>query len=285
VIRFAKWLFNSEAPVRPGCFSQVTLLISAAFALPGVATMLTGRLFPGFWMLFASCIPIVLFALPAWNAYRRSEAVEKAALRDAELNQRLQPESITPEPEDADEYTPLRKELEASEQSVALHQLTLLLDKKADFESVLSHKFKDTEVTYHRYLDSGQKVFDGAIRNLESVAAFGRSVRSVNQNSLLEQLDVMIENGEGNSRSAVALRERLEMMTEGRKHITALLESNEEALTALTRVSTKLAGISTITESTPDMERMIDDLREMAERSDRYNTSIAADKPTITLKD
>lgn len=285
MFRFFKWIFNSSAPVRPGCFSQATLLLSAAFAMPGVLNLLMGRLTLGLGMLLGSIIPIVLFALPAWNAFRRSEAVEKKQLEAEALKRQLEPESITPEPEAEDEYSPLRSELTASQQDKALRQLTLLLDKKGDFESVLNHKFKDTEVTYHRYLDSGQKVFDGAIRNLESIAAFGRSVRSVDERSLLEQLDVMIENGEGDSRSAAALRERLEMMGEGKKHITALLESNEEALTALTRVSTKLAGISTGNETSPDMERMIDDLREMAERSERYNTSLGADKPTITLKD
>jgi len=156
LFRFFKWIFNSRAPVRPGCFSQVCLVISASFALPGLAALLRGAVGASFWLLLSSLIPIVLFALPAWNAWRRSERLEQNTKAPIDSMSR---ETFT------DEYTPLRDDLTASAQLETVEQLNLLLRKHEDFTSVLNSKFKETEVTYHRYLDSGSKVFEGAIKN------------------------------------------------------------------------------------------------------------------------
>jgi len=164
-----------------------------------------------------------------------------------------------------------------------VEQLNLLLRKHDDFRSVLNSKFKETEVTYHRYLDSGSKVFEGAIKNIESIAGFGRSVRSVDAQALVDQLDNMIARGHGDSNAATAIRQRLEMMADGRKHIDALMSANEEALTAMTRVTTRLAGVTTETSGPQDLDAMIEDLHDMAERTERYNEQLGSDRPTIKL--
>lgn len=246
--------------------------------------LLRGAIGPGLGMLLGSFIPIILFALPAWNGWRRSERIEAEIARQAQSQQQQAPSpEPAPTPQAVDEYDGLRQDFRGTGRSRAGEQLELLLDKQRDFETVLNRKFSRSEVTYHRYQDSGQKVFDGAMRNLESIAAFARSVRSVNADALVEQLDQMIALGDGQSKSAVAIRERLEMMADGNKHIDALLGANEEALTALTRVTTRLAGIQTGSASEQDMDAMIRDLHEMAERTERYSEQIGLEAPTIKL--
>lgn len=286
---FFKWVFNSKAPVRPGCFTQACLLVSAALALPGMLAILRGSLGGGLWLLLSSIIPIVLFGLPAWNAYRRSERIENSSSVVSDQTAPAQPAPAAARENQAereaftDEYSPLRDDLRKSGQPQAVEQLNLLINKLDDFKSVLNLKFTQSEVTYHRYLDSGSKVFDGAIRNVESIAAFARSVRSVDANSLVEQLDNMISRGHGDSNAATAIRQRLEMMADGRKHIEALLGSNEEALTAMTRVTTRLAGVTTGVSETSDLDAMIEDLHDMAERTERYNEQLGPDRPVIKL--
>ncbi len=292
MLNFFKWIFNSRAPVRPGCFTQACLLVSAALALPGILLLLRGGFGQGLGMLLSSIIPIILFALPAWNAYRRSERLESRVetAHDSQVEQQPDVESAPQQTEReafTDEYSSLRDDLRLSGQSEAVEQLNLLINKLDDFKSVLNLKFSDTEVTYHRYLDSGSKVFDGGVRNIESIAAFARSLRSVNADALVEQLDNMITRGHGDSNAAAAIRQRLEMMADGRKHIEALMSSNEEALTAMTRVTTRLAAVTTggsrTSVGTSDMEAMIEDLHDMAERTERYNEQLGPDRPTIKL--
>lgn len=251
--------------------------------------MFRGGIFAASLALVALIIPIGLFALPALHTFRRSERIERSSPVMSDQSAPVQsaptqaPKNIPEREAFTDEYSRLRDDLRKSGQPQAVEQLNLLISKLDDFKSVLNLKFTQTEVTYHRYLDSGSKVFDGAMANVESIAAFARSVRSVDADSLVEQLDNMISRGHGDSNAATAIRQRLEMMADGRKHIEALLGANEEALTAMTRVTTRLAGVTTGVAAASDLDAMIEDLHDMAERTERYNEQLGPDRPVIKL--
>jgi len=168
----------------------------------------------------------------------------------------------------------LARELRDAGFNQAADQVQLLSDKLDDYLNVVRLKFKESEVTYSRYVGVGQQLYDGAFRNIESVRASARSIQSIDAERLEHQLQDLGRRGKGESREAVAIKERYQMYVDQRRQIDGLVEKNEEALTALSNTTTELARIDTATGERPNMDAMIEDLKRLADRVDRYGIRV-----------
>lgn len=152
--------------------------------------------------------------------------------------------------------------------------VSMLSSKLDDYLNVVRLKFKENEVSYSRYVGVGQQLYDGAFRNIEAIRASARSIKSIDAGRLESQLRDLGSRGKGDSREAAAIKERYQMYVDQRRQIDGLVEQNEEALTALSNTTTELARIDTTSGDRPDMEAMIEDLKRLADRVDRYGTRI-----------
>lgn len=172
------------------------------------------------------------------------------------------------------EAAQIEAELRELGQEQAAHHVGQLSSKLDDYQNVLKMKFGENEITYQRYLGVGHQLYDGANRNLQSVLASARSIKSIDTGRLESQVRDLESRGRGDSDEAKAVKERYAMHVDQRKTIDRLVEQNEQALTALSDATTQLAGIDTNAGSSPRMDSMIDDLKRMAEKVDQYGVRI-----------
>jgi len=280
VTAFFKWLFDNTAKPRPGALGYLSLAIAAVCVLPGLMWLVTGDFLAGLALIGFSGLALTGGLRGPWERYRKhhgisdGQAIPSALMEsspdfDAELN---------------DEFTDLRTRLKSHGQDDAVRQLNLFKQQMIDFRSVLDNKLQPGEMTAVRYDSAAQKVYTGALHNLESIANFAQSVRTLDGERLMTQLDELIAAGNGNSDTAAALRERIGLMSEGQRHIKALLETNEEAITSLTRVTTKLATVSTDksgVQGADAMSSLITDLDALAERTSRYSASMSDNQAVL----
>jgi len=279
VAGYWRWLFNKKAVARPGAGEYVSLGLGAAGILPGVMMLLQG---PVFWGLLLSTMSLGLIAAGTLPGWRRQQEIAAKDVSNLDSDKSID-STVKAEPDPI--FAPqLRASLKSADQNRALAQLNQLKQKMDDFQAVLALRFEPQELTTHRYQSAGQSVFDGAMRNLETIAAYGHGVRKIDEAALLAQLNELLSEQQGDSKGAIAIRERLNVAAEGNRHIALLLDLNEEAMTSLTRVTTKLASISTKsadTSTSGDMTLLIKDLDELAERTERYASRL--DKPAMII--
>ncbi len=156
----------------------------------------------------------------------------------------------------------------------AADHVSLLSNKLDDYLNVVKLKFKESELSHSRYVGVGKQLYDGAYRNIESIRASARSIQSIDAERLEHQLRELGSRGKGDSREAVAIKERYQMYVDQRRQIDGLIEQNEEALTALSNTTTELARIDTASGDRPDMDAMIEDLKRLADRVDQYGIRV-----------
>jgi len=94
----------------------------------------------------------------------------------------------------------LASELRDAGFAQAADQVNLLSSKLDDYLNVVRLKFKESEVTYSRYVGVGKQLYDGAFRNIESVRASARSIQSIDADRLEHQLQDLGRRGKGESR-------------------------------------------------------------------------------------
>ena len=163
----------------------------------------------------------------------------------------------------------LKKDLSDMGAEDAVEQLALFSKKFDNFTSILKHKFAEHELTYSRYLGIAEQVFLAGLDNLEELFLALKSISAVDIGYLEEKL-----NSASSDNEKRALHERLNMFNQQHKHVKALLEENEQALTEIDNVSTKLATVQTQRgNASVDMELAMQELNRMAKRASQYSNS------------
>ncbi|MGB1108926.1 MAG: hypothetical protein ACPG4N_01140 [Gammaproteobacteria bacterium] len=146
-------------------------------------------------------------------------------------------------------------------------QLRQFDDKINAFTDVLKLRFSGGEFTFQRYLHSAQQVHAGGLHNLRNLRAALESVKTIDIQHLERRLAEITDD---NPERATLLRRRA-LHREQMAKAERLLVENEEAITALTNVTTELAN--TNTETALETSAAIEALEALAERTSRYAAS------------
>lgn len=265
-------LLRRTAGIGMGYVALVCLWLAAGIGFVGAFSalfmLLRGGLAAAMLTLLAFAFPVIFFSIPAFLAYRRSRqmlAVDSSANAQRTPSAPPPQETITDHP-----HAELRQQLISLQQKNAALQLDSFVAKKQDFDEVLASRFSSEEITFHRYADTGNRVYENGIRNLQTLRVTAQSVRALEPAALRAKVAVMESQGNGQSAEAKSLRERYTLALQGRSKIEALLSANEKALTALAKVTANLAVGKTQPVSAREMDRLIADLRVLADRAQHY---------------
>ena len=152
----------------------------------------------------------------------------------------------------------------------AAQQISMLNEKYSDLVNLLNKRFKSSEVTHMRYSQAAEQVRDTALQNLHQIEAALSSVKSIDRNRLLSQLQELNPEGKNTSGEITALETRLSLLGEQETKVENLVAENETALTTLSNTATALADINT---SDKDLtaEQAIAELERLAGRAARYD--------------
>lgn len=154
-----------------------------------------------------------------------------------------------------------------------MKQVELFRQKYRNFVDILNRKLEPEELTYNRYLTIAEQVFLAGLDNLENAAVATRSVSAVDIDHINEQLGNL---GNRDDSAAQAqknqLQTRLDLRDKQLQRARDLLLLNEQALTQLDHVTTKLATISTKRgRAQVDLEDAMAELQHMIGRAEQYS--------------
>jgi phage repressor protein C with HTH and peptisase S24 domain len=166
----------------------------------------------------------------------------------------------------------LRKELIQVESFNGIKQLELLDVKYRNFEEILGSKLEPTEMTYSRYLSIAEQVYLAVLDNLDKVFLTLKSISAVDKEHLAHRLKAL-----ENDQSALAEKEKETLTRRQLLHQQQLDRSadmilaNERALTELDEVTAKIASVQMNKgRADLDLDIAMEELRRLAERSDKY---------------
>jgi len=161
----------------------------------------------------------------------------------------------------------LEGDIAAIQQHSALEQLGKLSRKYDNFVDILNSKLDKGELTYNRYLAIGEQVFLNSLDNLQGVVLSSKSISAIDIHAIKEKL----ANLDDDDPALKPLSERQKIWQKQTQSIADLLLENENAMTALDQVASKLATVQTQTRHAQlDMENAMGDLENLIERADKY---------------
>ncbi len=168
----------------------------------------------------------------------------------------------------------LERELNDVNAEQASNQLSSLVNKFEAFQTILSKKFEQGELTYSRYLGIAEQVFLAALDNLENMYLALKSISAVDEAQIRRKIAKIQEDESHKEEQLEALRKRIEIKQQQLKRIDKLLVQNEKALTELDNVTTKLANVQTQKgRASVAMDLAMEELSRIAENTERYKHS------------
>ena len=171
--------------------------------------------------------------------------------RDKLMNQRM--ESIQR----------LEHDLSETANKDALDQLKLLTTKFESFQTILDRQLSSTELTYNRYLAMAEQVFLNSLDNLVQFVLIMQSISAIDINRLNEK----ISGGDDGE----SLKARKILWENNSEKCQKLLEKNEDAMTQLDHVASRLATIKTRDgRALVDMEAAMSELQILIDRVEKY---------------
>jgi len=148
-----------------------------------------------------------------------------------------------------------------------IEQLDMLVEKHRDLLDVLGHRFAADELTYGRYAQASEKVYEAAYDNLREIEVSLISIRSIDP----ERLQKMLLNLSEDEAEASSIRQRLALYESQNDNIEMRLAENESALTALANTASALANTQTGRGALDqDAEAVIEELERLAQRTSGY---------------
>lgn len=125
--------------------------------------------------------------------------------------------------------------------SKALKQLRQLHKKFNAFENILNHQFDKDEFTHKRYLTTAEQLYFGAVNNLNNLVMLWHSTSAIDSEHLKQQL----ESETTDTLTIQALEKRLGIYEQSQTDIANILIVNEQAMTKLDELTSKLGSIQT----------------------------------------
>ncbi len=169
----------------------------------------------------------------------------------------------------------LSKELEAIGDREGMKQVELFREKYHNFVDILDRKLEPEELTYNRYLTIAEQVFLAGLDNLENAAVSTRSISAIDIDHIQRELDRLEGKEDKASVKKVAeLQTRLSLRDKQLQRASDLLLVNEQALTQLDHVTTKLADINTKQgRAQLDLEDAMAELQQLIANAHKYSNS------------
>lgn len=164
--------------------------------------------------------------------------------------------------------------LDARGPEKALGQLEASQDRLEKFEPLLLQKFERGELTFQRYFGAAQQVQQAVLANLQELVTRFEHLDSLDLPGLqAERSKLQRRQDSGESEALASLEERLKLAQELEQDIQDRLSYNEKALTGLDHVFLAISNITTSKSGAqPELETVMDELKELAERAEKYST-------------
>jgi hypothetical protein len=167
----------------------------------------------------------------------------------------------------------LMQELENIGDTQGMKQVQLFREKYRNFVNILDRKLEPEELTYNRYLTIAEQVFLAGLDNLENAAVATRSVSAIDVDHIQREAErLQGKEDRSSSTKLTELKTRLNLRDKQLQRASDLLLLNEQALTQLDHVTTKLASISTKQgRAQVDLEDAMADLQHLIVNADSYS--------------
>lgn len=157
----------------------------------------------------------------------------------------------------------------ADQAAQGLEQFQRVHSRQETFSQLLVKKLNVGELTYGRYVAAVDEAYGAITANLSAVVDRLRSARGDNDEVLRERL--RLEGEAGDFGGAALLRDRIDLRAALLDEVSARLEQNEAAITALERTTANVARMTDLERpSAPDVDLVIRDLEELAERASLF---------------
>lgn len=155
-------------------------------------------------------------------------------------------------------------------------QFPMVNSKFEGFKSLLADKFAPTEITYGRYLGSGEQIYLSVLDQLNQVVTLFKSIEATDLKYTKNRMDDLRKNltslSSDDRDELVALEKRVKIMEDSIREIDRILSRNEEGLTALDLARSSIASIKTAKgQATAQLPDAIKDLEELAQRAKQYS--------------
>lgn len=157
-------------------------------------------------------------------------------------------------------------------------QVDKLQDKMTSFERVLNSKFERGEMAYARYHTIAQQVFLSSLENLENAVTNLEAIDSIDPEYIDRRYDELIilndQEPVGLTDEQFAEKEsldrRLELRTKHLDIVDNLLSANEQSMTELDNISSKLATARTDGKNIEaELQRAINSLNKLGEETQK----------------
>jgi hypothetical protein len=169
----------------------------------------------------------------------------------------------------------LKEKLSEHPDSLSLKQVDSFDAKYKNFVAILDQKLNPGELTYNRYLTIAEQVFLAGLDNLENYAISKSSVKAIDVshiNDEISHLDTIKEKNSGSKKTYKELSERLRLHKMQIDKADNYLLENEQALTQLDSVTTKIANINTKqSHAEVDLESAMDELKYLIDKAHKYS--------------
>jgi hypothetical protein len=157
----------------------------------------------------------------------------------------------------------------------ALMQFSLIESRREEMKKLLSGKLEESEMTYARFVGAIEGACLSVLGNLSVLASVLKSENGIDENYALKQLVILKRDKDGKTnvniqRQIQALEESLRLAKSERDDAEGLLTKNEEAITALERLSAEIARLRTGEFATADYESAIMEIQDLAKRAKNY---------------
>lgn len=157
----------------------------------------------------------------------------------------------------------------------ALEQISRLLRKYNNVQTVLKKKLSQGELAYGRFVGASEQVYLSGLENLKQIAVNLQSLGSIDPvyiDTRLEQLQKIGSDSDSGRKETETLQKRLVLMNGQLEKIKMLLTHNEEAMTTLEETTAAIAAMKTGGKpASIDYESAIEQLQEIAEKAYLYN--------------
>ncbi|BFM49530.1 hypothetical protein [Marinomonas sp. THO17] len=150
-------------------------------------------------------------------------------------------------------------------------QFSQLERKFSTFSDVLNMQFDKDELTHKRYLTIAEQLYFGAMDNLLTVATLRMSMNAINVKDLEASLSQDTNMPE---EAKQALTSRIDIYRNASEQETQILTCNEQVMTKLDELTSKLSGIQTREGlSTLKLDSAIREIKHLIARVDDYDIS------------
>lgn len=165
------------------------------------------------------------------------------------------------------------RDLEKLGMPEAYSQYTRVSDKYALYKKTLSNNLHTGELTYSRYLGTGEQVYLSILDNLSALIHAKQSADGIDEIYIRQRINNLQDHNDHHAQEELkALNKRLQLKQSQLNHVAEILSENEIAMTQLDLAITAVADLGNATQQTSvDLESAVAELARLAKRTEDYS--------------